>query len=146
MYGLCGPGENALVRWGRVRLIVGLLLIIVGFSIASRLSNPRYPQNGFRGVERQASLLIPILMGAVLVWWGRSLSVPYLSSLALVLGGLAVALWGPEWGPGCQINEVCLAVAYTLPSVWPATAVAGGVALGLATYMNGRGVSRSRST
>jgi hypothetical protein len=102
MYVLCGPGENALVRWGRVRLILGLLLIITGFFMASRITNPSDPYG---------------LGGVVLL------------SLTLVLTGLAVALWGPEWG--CvpdQPGELCLSVADSLPGIWLAAVVGSGAA------------------
>ncbi|HEY3211471.1 MAG TPA: hypothetical protein VGL18_17085 [Actinomycetota bacterium] len=134
------------MSWGRFRLVLGVVFVISGFAMASRLSNPRYPQNGFQGVERQASLLIPILIGAVLIWWGRGFSILYLFSLALVLGGLAVALWGPEWGPACRPHEACLAVAYSLPGIWVASVVATGALLGLVAFMDGRRISRSRSS
>ena len=69
-------------------------------------TRPGYPY-GLQGVMRQGVLLfIPILIGAVLIWWDRRLSNFYLWGLTLVLYVLAVVLWGPEWG--CYPGEVCL--------------------------------------
>jgi len=145
MYVLFGPGENALVRWGRVRLVLGLLLVISGFAMASRFTNPGYPY-GLRGVVRQGGLLlIPILIGAALIWWGRRLSILYLLSLTLVLTGLAVALWGPEWG--CvpdQPGELCYLVAYSLPGIWLTVVMGSGAALALVSFITERR-SRPRS-
>jgi hypothetical protein len=86
-------------------------LIITGFFMASRFSNPPDPY-GLGGVVRQGSLLlIPILIGAVLIWWGRGLSILYLLSLVIVLWGLAAVLWGPEWGCLPHPGEACLFAA-----------------------------------
>lgn len=109
MYFLMRPAENAPVTWGRVRLAVGVLLVISGFAMASRFTRPGYPY-GLEGVMRQGVLLfIPILIGAVLIWWDRRLSNFYLWGLTLVLYVPAVVLWGPEWG--CYPGELCLDAA-----------------------------------
>jgi hypothetical protein len=134
------------VKWRAVRLLSGILLVGSGFTIASSLSNARYPEHGFEGVVRKASLLIPILIGAALIWLGRRRSILCLFSMALVLGGLAVALWGPEWEPGCRVNEVCIAIAYSLPGIWPAAAVGIGVVLGLTCFAERRRANRSQSS
>jgi hypothetical protein len=85
---------------------VGLLVVISGFAMASRFTRPGYPY-GLYDVVRQGGLLfIPILIGAALIWWGRRLSILYLLGFTLVLYGLAVVLWRPEWG--CYPGEVCL--------------------------------------
>jgi hypothetical protein len=140
------PEENGFVKWRGVRLLLGILLVGSGFAMASSLSNARYPEHGFEDVVRKSSLLIPILIGATLIWLGRRWSILCLFSMALVLGGLAVALWGPEWGPGCRVAEFCIAIAYGLPGIWPATAVGIGVMLGLSCFAERRRVSRSQSS
>ena len=74
------------------------MLVIAALAWASTLGNPRYPQDDFNGVMRQAILLIPITLGTMLISWGAKLGGTYGISLELVLAGFAVALWGPEWG------------------------------------------------
>jgi hypothetical protein len=82
------------------------VLVACGFVMALRFTKPGWPY-GLSGVVDQGGLLFFfILFGAALIWWGRGLSILYLLGLTLVLYGLAVVLWGPEWG--CYPGEVCL--------------------------------------
>ena len=129
------------VRQKHVWIALGILLVFAGLAWASALGNPRYPQDDFNGVMRQTALLVPIMSGAALVWWGANLTGPYLVSLDFALVGLAFALWGPEWGCGpCDLGSgACVAVACKLPgsSFWLALA-GSGITLAFATVLFGR--------
>jgi hypothetical protein len=86
-------------------------------------------------MARQGSF--PVLLtsvGSLLIWWGRGRSILYLFSLTLLLGALAVALWGPEWRcVADQPGEACPLSTSSLPGIWLATVVAGGIALTFAS-------------
>jgi hypothetical protein len=130
--------ENSPMGSRRISIGLGLLFVVSGLAIASWLGNPRYPTRlSGRNVEGQLPDPDSFWCGAAVV--GANLSGPYLISWELVLVGLAVALWGPEWGCGpCDpFSGVCVSVACTLPgsSFWLATFVGTGVALAFATFL-----------